>query len=320
MSGCGSASCGCSTPEASPSAASESILTVEQAAAYEALSATVGTMDRGQQAPVAPGQQGRGQGAPAPIARIARINGVALNTTAEWLDDETLRQRGCTELLRQAAVQAGLLSHADTPGVEGAISAEASQAIEQLLERELVIPDPSDEACRRYHDAHPAAHAQGERAQLRHVLFAVTPGVDVKLLRLRAEALLIDLRCADDGGMKFAAAATQWSNCPSGQQGGDLGWLTRAECAPEFAREVFGNAEIGVLARLVHSRFGLHVVEVVAREPGLQPSLEEVRQAIALTLRQQAWVNALRQYLQLLAGDAVVEGVMLDAADSPLVQ
>ena len=59
---------------------------------------------------------------------------------------------------------------------------------------------------------------------------------------------------------------------------------------------------------------------VVAREAGQQPSFEEVRQAIGLTLRQQAWVNALRQYLQLLAGAAVVEGVVLDAADSPLVQ
>ena len=77
---------------------------------------------------------------------------------------------------------------------------------------------------------------------------------------------------------------------------------------------------MGVLARLVHSRFGLHVVEVVARDPGQQPSFEEVRQAIALTLRQQAWLNALRQYLQLLAGAATVEGVMLDAADTPLVQ
>ncbi len=155
---------------------------------------------------------------------------------------------------------------------------------------------------------------------MRHVLFAVTPGVDVKQLRLRAEALLIDLRCADDGGAKFAEAAAHWSNCPSGQQGGDLGWLTRADCAPEFAREVFGSAEIGVLARLVHSRFGLHVVEVVAREAGQQPAFEDVRQAIALTLRQQAWVNALRQYLQLLAGAAMVEGVALDAAESPLVQ
>ncbi len=313
MSGCGTGSCGCGSTDSSVAAAPARTLTPTQTAAYEALVATMAD------APVQamPALAASGPGA---VAGIARINGVALNAPHELLDEEALRQRACTELLRQAAQQAGLLSADDVPGALGAISTEASDAIEQLLDRELPVPDPSEEACRRYHEAHPAAHAQGERAQLRHVLFAVTPGVDVKQLRLRAEALLIDLRCADDGGAKFAEAAAQWSNCPSGQQGGDLGWLTRADCAPEFAREVFGSSEIGVLARLVHSRFGLHVVEVVAREAGQQPAFEDVRQAIALTLRQQAWVNALRQYLQLLAGAAVVEGVALDAADSPLVQ
>ncbi len=314
MSGCGTGSCGCGSTDSTVAAAPASTLTPTQAAAYEALAATMADVPL--QAPPTPVAGAMG-GA---VAAIARINGVALNAPHERLDEEALRQRACTELLRQAAQQAGLLSADDVPGVQGAISTEASNAIEQLLDTELPIPDPSEEACRRYHEAHPAAHAQGERAQLRHVLFAVTPGVDVKQLRLRAEALLIELRCADDGGAQFAKAAAQWSNCPSGQQGGDLGWLTRADCAPEFAREVFGSAEIGVLARLVHSRFGLHVVEVVARDPGQQPSFEDVRQAIALTLRQQAWVNALRQYLQLLAGAAVVEGVALDAADTPLVQ
>ena len=316
MSGCGTGSCGCSSTENS-AAATASTLTPTQTAAYEALVATMA--DAPQQATQAL-QAGATGGMGSVVAEVARVNGVALNAPHELLDEEALRQRACTELLRQAAQQAGLLPASDVPGALGAISVQASNAIEQLLERELDLPDPSEEACRRYHDAHPAAHAQGERAQLRHVLFAVTPGVDVKQLRLRAEALLIELRCADDGGAQFAKAAAQWSNCPSGQQGGDLGWLTRADCAPEFAREVFGGAEIGVLARLVHSRFGLHVVEVVARDPGQQPSFEEVRQAIALTLRQQAWVNALRQYLQLLAGAAVVEGVALDAAESPLVQ
>ena len=313
MSGCGTGSCGCGSTDSSAAAAPASTLTPTQTAAYEALVATIA--DAPVQAMPAPAASG-----PVAVADIARINGVALNAPHELLDEEALRQRACTELLRQAAQQAGLLSADDVPGALGAISTEASDAIEQLLDRELPVPDPSEEACRRYHEAHPAAHAQGERARLRHVLFAVTPGVDVKQLRLRAEALLIDLRCADDGGAKFAEAAAQWSNCPSSQQGGDLGWLTRADCAPEFAREVFGSAEIGVLARLVHSRFGLHVVEVVAREAGQQPAFEDVRHAIALTLRQQAWVNALRQYLQLLAGAAVVEGVALDAAESPLVQ
>ena len=147
-------------------------------------------------------------------AEVARVNGVALNATHESLDEEALRQRACTELLRQAAQQSGLLPASDVPGVLGAISVQASDAIEQLLERELDLPDPSEEACRRYHEAHPAAHAQGERAQLRHVLFAVTPGVDVKQLRLRAEALLIELRCADDGGAQFADCLLYTSPSP----------------------------------------------------------------------------------------------------------
>jgi hypothetical protein len=37
-------------------------------------------------------------------------------------------------------------------------------------------------------------------------------------------------------------------------------------------------------------------------------------------LRQQSYVAAVRQYLQLLTGEALMEGVALDAADIPLVQ
>ena len=253
-------------------------------------------------------------------APVARINGVPLHADGEILPPDALRQRACTELLRQQAQREGLLSQDDAPGLDGATSAEASQAIERLLDQALQVPEPSEDACRRYHAAHPTLGGQGERVRMRHVLFAVTPGVDVKLLRQRAEGVLLDLRCADDDGARFAAAAGQWSNCPSGQEGGDLGWLSAEDCAPEFAREVFGTQEVGVLSRLVHSRFGLHVVEVCERQPGQELPFEQVRASVALMLRQQAWVNALRQYLQLLAGEAEVEGVHLDAADTPLVQ
>jgi len=41
---------------------------------------------------------------------------------------------------------------------------------------------------------------------------------------------------------------------------------------------------------------------------------------VAQALRQQAWATALRQYLQLLAAAAVIRGVALDAAATPLVQ
>ncbi len=249
---------------------------------------------------------------------LPHINGVVLAQSQEGVDDETLRQRACTELLRQAAMAAGLLPTDDPAPTEGAISEAASVAIEALLDRELQLPEPSDEACRRYHSAHAARYAVGERALVRHVLFAVTPGVDLNAMRKRAEGCLLDLRC-DGGATRFATVAGNTSNCPSGADGGELGWLTAADCAPEFAREVFGHVEIGVLPRLVATRFGLHVVEVLGREPGNQPAYEAVRSGVAQAMRQQAFATALRQFLQLLAGQAQVEGVDLEAAATPLV-
>jgi peptidyl-prolyl cis-trans isomerase C len=240
-------------------------------------------------------------------APVARVNGVPLHAPGEQLPPNELRQRACTELLRQEARRLGL------PGAGDA-------AIEAVLERELHVPEPDDADGRRVFEANPARFARGERLRLRHVLFAVTAGVDVNALRRRAESLMTELRCADPGGGAFAAAARRWSNCPSGADGGDLGWVGRDDCAPEFAREVFGQQTVGILPRLVHSRHGLHVVEVCTREPGVQPAFDEVRGAVAGVLRQQAWARALSQYLRLLAGRARLEGVDLQAADTPLVQ
>lgn len=253
--------------------------------------------------------------------RIAQVNGVALHAAGEALSPEELRQRACTELLRQAAQGAGLLAKSDTATADGVISEAAAGAIDDLLGQALKIPEPSEEACRRHHAAHESAWRTGERVRVRHILFAVTPGVDVAALRKRAEPVFLDVRCQDaEGPDAFADAARKWSNCPSGAQGGDLGWLATADCAPEFARELFARAEIGVLPRLVHSRFGLHIVEVLEREPGVPQSFESVRGAVATALRRQSYVTALRQYLRLLAGQAAVDGIELEAAATPLVR
>ena len=269
---------------------------------------------------------------------VARVDGIALHAAGARPEAAELRQRACTELLRQAAQRAGLLAADDAASEDGVVSEAAAAAIEALLERELRVPEPCEEDCRRHHAANPARYADGERVLARHILFAVTPGVDVNALLPRAEQMLLKLRCGDDtrdageageaggqggsapAGDAFAAAAREWSNCPSGAEGGALGWLRSTDCVPEFARELFAQSVVGVLPRLVRSRFGLHVVEVLAREPGVARPFEAVRGAVALALRQQAWTTALRQYLRLLAARANLEGVDLDAADTPLVQ
>ena len=252
---------------------------------------------------------------------VASVNGVALLAAGATLSPEELRQRACTELLRQEAWRAGLLDVDDAPSADGVISEAAADAIEKLLAASLDLPEPSEEALRRHHAAHAARYQTGERVRVRHILFAVTPGVEVVALRKRAEMALLDVRCFDGRAAEtFSQVARELSNCPSGADGGDLGWLESADCAPEFARELFGHVEVGVLPRLVHSRFGLHVVEVLAREAGSGQCLEAVRGAVTMSLKQQAYVTALRQYLSLLAGQAVLDGVDLDASTTPLVQ
>jgi peptidyl-prolyl cis-trans isomerase C len=59
---------------------------------------------------------------------------------------------------------------------------------------------------------------------------------------------------------------------------------------------------------------------VLERDAGTIPPYESVRAAVRQTLERQAYATALRQYLQVLAGPARLEGVDLDAADTPLVQ
>lgn len=261
--------------------------------------------------------------APAESIVPASVNGVPLTAPGETCSAEDLRQRACVELLRQKAIALGLLApepaaSAGAPA-RGAISEAASAAIDTLLDGFVTPPLPDEDSCRRYFAANAARFAIGERVHARHVLFAVTRDVDVARLRQRAEACLLDLRVKyKDTPEAFATAARELSNCPSAAEGGDLGWLSAEDCAPEFAAALFGagqatgNSQVGVLAQLVHSRFGFHVVAVDVREPGATPDYESVRTAVSGQLQRQAFTTALRRYVQQLAEEANLEGVVLN--------
>ena len=77
---------------------------------------------------------------------------------------------------------------------------------------------------------------------------------------------------------------------------------------------------MGVHPRLVHTRFGFHIVEVLGRRKGTQQPFEAVQEHIVMQMTLQTRATALRQYMRLLIGQAQVEGLDLEGADSPLVQ
>lgn len=253
----------------------------------------------------------------------ASVNGIALHGVGEQLGTEALRERAYAELLRQQAVRLGCLpEQAVTLAPE--LGAAEQEAIESMLEREVLLPEPSEEACLRHYAANKPQHVIEQAVHLRHILFAVTPGVDVQKLAQRAEAALHELMRKDAPAGRFEQLAAELSNCPSSAQGGDLGWVGPHDCAPELAQALFFQSEpgfgIGLHPRLVHSRYGFHVIELLERRKGRQLEFEAVRDSIAAQLELRSRATAWRQYMMLLVGQADIVGLELEGADTPLVQ
>ena len=254
---------------------------------------------------------------------VAAINGIALYEPGHRPDESELRERAWGELLRQEAVRQGLLpAHHDLQAPE--LSIGDQQVIAAMLEREVPTQQPDAEECRRYYEARKSHYVHGRQVRARHILFAVTDGTDIHRLAVRAEEALLQLTRKDAPPELFARLASELSNCPSGAKGGDLGWLAPDDCADELANELFHQIEplhgIGLRPRLVHSRYGFHIVEVLGRKQGRQLPFDEVQERIAVQLAQQSRAKALHQYIQLLASRSLVEGVQLATADSLLVQ
>lgn len=60
-------------------------------------------------------------------------------------------------------------------------------------------------------------------------------------------------------GMEFAELAGEYSECPSAQDGGDLGSFSRGDMVPEFDEAVF-DLEIGDTSGVVETAFGYHLI------------------------------------------------------------
>ncbi len=235
------------------------------------------------------------------------VNGVAV-TAGPGTTSELTAVR---ELLRQRAVAVGILDAASTD--EGTIE----QAIEELLGREVVTPTPTDDECRRYYDAHPWEFESGDLVHARHILFQVTPAVNIPEIRARAEQTLNGLLREPE---RFATVAAEMSNCPSGQHGGNLGQIGRGDTVPEFEQAIFRMGATGLLRELIKTRHGFHIVAIDQRIPGQRLPFDMVRDDIAERLRAMVEEKALRQYISVLAGQADIQGADLNGTEIPLVQ
>ncbi|VVE89071.1 peptidylprolyl isomerase [Pandoraea bronchicola] len=215
-------------------------------------------------------------------------------------DPEAAAERALVsrELLRQRARDLRLLVDADDE-----MNASDDDIVDALFTRDVQVRRPTEAECRAYFHEHAGQFRVGDKVQASHILFALSAGVPLSSTLGRAQSAL-DAVLAEPAS--FESVARTMSDCPSGRAGGSLGMLARGSGAPEFELVLFCGDRLGVLPRLVNTRYGFHVVRIERRVKGRMPPFERVAERIAAQLYEQARARALRHYVALLAGAAEI--------------
>lgn len=67
-------------------------------------------------------------------------------------------------------------------------------------------------------------------------------------------------------GKSFADAAAEVSLCPSGANGGDLGYFGRGMMVKPFEDAVFSMQNIGEISEPVQTQFGWHLIQLTGKD------------------------------------------------------
>ena len=140
------------------------------------------------------------------------------------------------------------------------------------------------------------------QTHVRHILLKPGPTLPVdeavrRLERLRGRIL---------NGEDFGTLARAHSNdSASGVKGGDLGWVSPGELDPRF-EQAMGALKPGEVSRPVRTRFGVHLIQVLARRQQ-DVSAERERAEVRRQLHQRKARERYQQWLRQLRDEAYVE-------------
>lgn len=98
--------------------------------------------------------------------------------------------------------------------------------------------------------------------RLAHILIGVTPSQATRDSLYRFAQLIHDKAVS---GENFEMLAKNYSDDPSADKGGDLGWFGRGEMVPEFEQAAFA-LQPGQISDVVETTFGFHIIKVTGRK------------------------------------------------------
>ena len=173
------------------------------------------------------------------------------------------------------------------PGVQHQVAAADQQALATAMLEKGIAPLITDDALHARYTAEIANKPAEDEVHARHIL-------------VNDEATAKKIIAELDKGADFATLAKQYSKDPgAAAHGGDLGFFKKSEMVPAFADAAFALQTGKITQTPVHTQFGWHVIQVLARRQAPRPTFEQardgLRQHIAEEYEQKADTQALAQ-------------------------
>ncbi len=169
-----------------------------------------------------------------------------------------------------------------------------------------------------YYDQHKDDYRVPEQVSVSHILIKTPlPGADGKVdgkgveeARKKADDVLKQVKA----GGNFAELAKKYSEDPgSGKNGGSLGFIGRGRTVPEFEKAAFSLAKSST-SDLVQSSYGFHIIRVDDKQAAHVKTLDEVKDQIEESIKQQKAAQAVTNQVNALLGQARSAGLEKAAA------
>ncbi len=147
----------------------------------------------------------------------------------------------------------------------------AQMAMTQMMKN----VDVTDDEVEKFYNENQKNFEQGASVNAKHILVDSEDKCKELLELLQA------------GEKEFEVAAQEFSTCPSGKNGGQLGEFRRGQMVKEFEDAAFA-AEIGTIVGPVKTQFGYHLIKVESKKEATTIPFADVKENIKKSLLQKA--------------------------------
>lgn len=163
---------------------------------------------------------------------------------------------------------------------------------------------PTQKEIKKFYNDNSDKFTIPESVHVRHILLTIGEKDDEKI-KSEKKAKIENLRKQIIDGADFAEVAAKNSDCPSKQNGGDLGAINKGQTVKPFEDAAFSQKK-NVIGPVITTDYGYHVIQVLEHNPSKKTTLEEVEAKISSYLEQQRQNDAFVALIKKLRANAKI--------------